>query len=87
MNKIDFSNIQVTDIEGKKVPVDIRQMMGNLLYMQGNNITECELGQAIYHQADDMPMELSDEQVAIIKRFAERLAYVTRTAILEALKD
>ena len=31
MKKIDFSNIQVTDIEGKKVPVDIRQMMGNLL--------------------------------------------------------
>lgn len=87
MKKIDFSNIQVTDIEGKKVPVDIRQMMGNLLYMQGNNITECELGQAIYHQEDDIPMELSDEQVAIIKRFAERLAYVTRTAILEALKE
>ena len=56
MKKIDFSNIQVTDIEGNKVPVDIRQMMGNLLYMQGNNITECELGQAIYHQADDIPM-------------------------------
>lgn len=87
MKKIDFSNIQVTDIEGQKVPVDIRQMMGNLLYMQGNNITECELGQAIYHQEDDIQMELSDEQVAIIKRFAERLAYVTRIAILDALKD
>ena len=87
MKKIDFSNIQVTDIEGKKVPVDIRHMMGNLLYMQGTDITECELGQAIYHQADDKPMELPDEQVAIIKRFAERLAYVTRMAILDALKD
>lgn len=87
MKKIDFSNIQVTDIEGNKVPVDIRQMMGNMLYMQGVDIKECELGQAIYHQADNKPMELSDEQVAIVKRFAERLVYVTRMAILDALKD
>ena len=84
--KVDFSNIMINDIDGNEAPADIRQLFGNMLYMQGVNIDECELGTAIYHQKEGEPMELTKEQADIVKRYAERLPYVMRTGIISALK-
>ena len=85
--KVDFSNIVVRDINGQEQKADVRQMLGNMLYMQGNNIDECELGQAIYHQEADAPIELPDKQCDIIRQFAQRLPYVMRQGLLGALKQ
>ena len=87
--KVDFRNIVIKDINGQDTKADVTQLFGNMLYMQGQNIEECELGQAIYHQGDkDGPeaLELSDSQVAIVKIYAERLPYVMRTGIKNAVQ-
>jgi hypothetical protein len=86
--KVDFRNIIIRDINGQETKADVTALFGNMLYMQGQNIEECELGQAIYHQGDEGPeaLELSDKQVAIAKAYAERLPYVMRTGIKEAVQ-
>lgn len=86
--KVDFRNIQIRDINGQETKADVTALFGNMLYMQGQNIEECELGQAIYHQNDEGPeaLELSDKQVAIVKAYAERLPYVMRTGIKNAVQ-
>ena len=86
--KVNFAEIIIRDINGQEQKADVRVMLGNMLYMQGQNIEECELGQAIYHSGNEGPteLELSDKQCAIIKQFAERLPYVMRTGLIEAVK-
>lgn len=89
--KVDFRNIVIKDINGQETKADVTALFGNMLYMQGQNIEECELGQAIYHQGDEddegpEALELSDKQVAIVKAYAERLPYVMRTGIKEAVQ-
>ena len=86
--KVDFRNIVIRDINGEETKADVTALFGNMLYMQGQNIEECELGQAIYHQGDEGPeaLELNDKQVAIVKTYAERLPYVMRTGIKEAVQ-
>lgn len=86
--KVDFKNIVIRDINGQETKADVTALFGNMLYMQGQNIEECELGQAIYHQGDEGPeaLELNDKQVAIVKAYAERLPYVMRTGIKEAVQ-
>jgi hypothetical protein len=86
--KVDFRNIIIRDINGQETKADVTSLFGNMLYMQGQNIEECELGQAIYHQGNEGPeaLELSDKQVAIVKTYAERLPYVMRTGIKEAVQ-
>ena len=89
--KVDFRNIVIRDINGQETKADVTALFGNMLYMQGQNIEECELGQAIYHQGDEgdegpEALELNDKQVAIVKTYAERLPYVMRTGIKEAVQ-
>ena len=86
--KVDFRNIVIRDINGQDAKADVTALFGNMLYMQGQNIEECELGQAIYHQGDEGPeaLELNDKQVGIVKTYAERLPYVMRTGIKEAVQ-
>ena len=45
--KINFKEIAVTNIEGNVEKVDISSLLGNQLYMEGQNIEECELGKKI----------------------------------------
>jgi hypothetical protein len=82
---VDFKNIVIRDINGQETKADVTALFGNMLYMQGQNIEECELGVQIYHQGEDA-LELSDEQVGIVKTYAERLPYVMRTGIKEAVQ-
>ena len=46
--KINFKEIAVKDINGNEQKVDVSQLLGNQLYMEGQNIEECELGKKIY---------------------------------------
>ena len=86
--KVDFRNIVIRDINGLEAKADVTALFGNMLYMQGQNIEEFELGQAIYHQGDEGPeaLELIDKQVAIVKAYADRLPYVMRMGIKEAVQ-
>lgn len=81
---VNFKKITITTIDGNKEAVDLRLAVGNILYMQGRDIEECELGGAIYHSDGDM--ELTDEQAATVTRYAAQLPYVFRMGIERAIR-
>lgn len=81
--KVNFTNIILKDIEGNDQKVDIAKTLGNQLYMQGQNIEECELGRRIYFEGE---VEMSDKDVETVTRAVSNYAYVLRTAITDALK-
>ena len=67
--KIDFTALPVKDIEGNEMSVNIAKALGNQLYMQGQNVDECELGKKIYYSEGEM--ELHDEEVRRDREEAE----------------
>ena len=83
--KVDFRNIVIKDINGKETKADVTELFGKILYWQGQNAEECELGQQIFHQGKDA-LELSDKQAYIVKTYAERVPYVMRNGIKEAVQ-
>ena len=83
MKAVNFGNITLKDIERNQVTLDIRKQLGNSLYIEGQNIEECDLGRKIYYSDGDV--ELTPEQVEIVKRYTARYAYIARQAILDIL--
>lgn len=83
--KINFRQIAINDVEGKEQKVDISQLLGNQLYMEGANIEECELGKRIYFAKEEV--ELTDAEAEILRVFTQRYSYVIRTAIADMLKS
>ena len=81
--KVNFANIKIKDIEGNEVTLDIRKALGNVIYMQGINVEECDLGRTIYYSEGDI--ELTEAQVTTVKRFADTYPWVTRDAIHKSL--
>ena len=82
--KVDFRQLMLKDIEGNELPVDISKNLGNMMYMQGQTIDECELGRDIYHQGE---VELKEKDIETVKRFANNFSFIMRQAILDALED
>ena len=82
MKKVDFRKIGVKNIDGNVDTVDVSKQIGNLMYMQGKDIEECELGKAIYHDGE---VELNQKQEDVVRRFIQPWAFVIRSAIEETL--
>ena len=85
MKKVNFKTITIKDINGNDIVADFQKQLGNQLYMQGQNIEECELGKKIYFTPDGEATELDDKEVAIIRKAVQGYSYVARTAIEQAL--
>lgn len=81
--KVDFRKIRVRNIEGEEEVADISKTIGNILYMNGQDIEECELGKAIYHDGE---VELNEKAVETVKRFAKNFSYLMRSSIENACK-
>lgn len=86
MKQVNFKTITIKDINGNDIVSDFQKQLGNLLYMQGQNIEECELGKKIYFTPDDEATELDDKEVAIVRKTVQGYSYVARTAIEQALE-
>lgn len=82
--RVDFRTIGVKNIEGSIEAADVSKQLGNLMYMQGQNIEECELGRDIYHNG---VVELNSKQAEMVLRFVKPWSYVLRSAIEETLRD
>ena len=82
MKKVNFTNIILKDIEGNDQKADIAKTLGNQLYMQGQNIEECELGKKIYF---DSEVELSDKDIETVTRAVSQYSYILRTAIIDTM--
>ena len=83
--KVDFSKVIIKDIDGNDVTADFQKQIGNQLYMAGRNITECELGQRIYHA--DGAVELTDKECEIVRAVISSYSYVARTGIEKLLTE
>ena len=88
--KVDFRKIAIRDVDGNKITTNIALQLGNLMYMQGQNIEECELGREIYKTGKAKPdeeasVELDTKQVMMVERFANTFPFVMRQAVLEAI--
>jgi hypothetical protein len=81
--KVDFRKIRVRNIEGEEEVADISKTLGNILYMNGQDIEECELGKAIYHDGE---VELNEKAVETVRRFAKNFSYLMRSSIENACK-
>ena len=86
MKRINFATLKAVGIDGSEIKFDARMMLGNLLYMQGADIEECELGRRIYQTAEDEETELTEKEEQTIRRYVAALPYVYRQAITESLK-
>ena len=102
MKKIDLTQVKFLDIEGRETMIDIAKVLGNIMFMQGKNITEHELGAKVYHSADplkgldansktpypDCSIEISDEEEKILISYVEQqYSYVVVKAVKDAIKD
>ena len=85
MKKVNFKEIIIKDINDNNIVTDFQKQLGNQLYMQGQNIEECELGKKIYFTPDDEATELDDKEVAIVRKAVQGYSYVARTAIEHTL--
>lgn len=83
MTKVNFKTIPFKDIEDKEQLFDCQKEIGNAIYMQAANIEERDLGRMIYYA--DGEVELTDQQVEVVKRFAARYSFVLREAVEKAL--
>lgn len=84
MVKVNFAKIIIKDIEGREVEANFQKQLGNQLYMQGQNIEECELGKRIYFAQGDV--ELTDKDCAIVRNAVQGYSYIARSAIENQLK-
>lgn len=84
MKKVDFRKIEVPNIEGGFDVADVSKQLGNLLYMQGRNVEECELGWNIYHNGE---VELTEKQAETIKKYVQPWAWIIKRAIENAVES
>ena len=84
MKKVDFRSIGIKNIEGQIETADVSKQLGNQMYMQGQNIEECELGRDIYHKGI---VELDGKKEDMVRRFVQPWSYILRSAIEETLRD
>lgn len=67
--KIDFSKVQIKDIEDQPMTVDISKELGNMMYLNAQDIAVADLGHDIYHKHE---VELNKEQAQIVKSFVDQ---------------
>lgn len=66
--KIDFSKIMIEDIEGNEIAVDVSKQLGNMMYVNAQDIAVADLGREIYHKKE---VELNEVQTKQIRPFVE----------------
>ena len=54
MKKIDLTQVKFLDVMGREAMIDIARVIGNIMYMQGQDIVESELGHKVFHSADPL---------------------------------
>ncbi len=85
----DFSKVEILSLDGKKMGTEqLRAEVCNSLYMQGQDITECELGRRLWHAVETglpQPIEISEEEEKKLRAQFEKYPYLVRTALLKVL--
>lgn len=81
--KIDFSKIQMKDIEGNTFEGDISKELGNAMYFESIDIAVSDLGHEIYHNKE---VEVTKEMAAEIRKFVDKgFKAIVKKALLPIL--
>lgn len=67
--KIDFSKIQMKDIEGNTFDGDISKDLGNAMYFESNDIAVSDLGYEIYHKKE---VEVTKEMAPEVRKYVDK---------------
>lgn len=86
----DFAKVEILNLEGQRMGTEqLRAEVCNALYMQGQDITECELGRKLWHAKDEngaiQPVEITEEEEKKLRTQFEKYPYLIRTALLKVL--
>jgi chaperonin cofactor prefoldin len=84
MKDIDFSKIQIEDIDGNTVDVDLRKTVGNVLFNMADDVAEHDLAVKIYHS--DGMIKITDDEQRIIRKSLPYFKYIIQTALTNALE-
>jgi hypothetical protein len=68
MKTIDFRKIEVSDIEGKKVILDVSKTLGNVIYNNTPDLGELDFAQELYKKGE---VEVDEEKAEMIRRYVE----------------
>ena len=80
----DFKQVEILSLDGKPMGTEqLKADVCNALYMQGQDITECELGRKLWHATE--PVEISEEEEKKLRERFEKYPYLIRTALLKQL--
>ena len=80
MAKINLQAVEILQMDGSMVPTDIRKDVCQPLWLDRNK-EMVMLGQRLYQGE----CELTDDEVAIIRKMAEQWPWITRDAIEKQL--
>jgi hypothetical protein len=87
-NTFDFAKVEIKDLNGHKIATDgIKADLCNKMYVQGETITKCELGQKLWHAKE--PVKLTKEEEKILREEINSTfrSYLVRTALLKQLDE
>ena len=86
MKKINFSAIEVENIDGSMAKLNIRKDFANALYSSGKTLDVVELARKIWHSENET--ELTDEEVKIVEENVKQFypSYIIQTSIINAIK-
>jgi len=86
----DFSKVEILSLDGKPMGTEqLRAEVCNSLYMQGKDLTECELGQKLWHavgaNGEPLAIEITEAEEKILRTNFEKYPYLIRTALVKQL--
>jgi hypothetical protein len=82
MKKVDFRQLQAEAIDGSIITIDVSKDLANMIY---NSTKEC--GEAIFAQElyKNGEVELTEENIAIVKKYYNDFLYFAKAAIDKAM--
>ena len=80
---VNFSAIDVMNIEDKPERLDLSKQLGNLIYSQSKDIGEAELARDMYKHGR---IEIDKEKAEIVMKFTENFSFPVREAIKKAVE-
>lgn len=80
---VDFSAIDVMNIEDKPERLDLSKQLGNLIYSQSKDIGEAELARDMYKNGR---IEIDKEKAEVVIKFSENFSYPVREAVKKAVE-
>lgn len=63
--KIDFKQLMITDLEGKKLPIDCSKEVANFIYSETSDVEDLILAKEIYKNGE---VDLTNEQIQKMKK-------------------